>query len=32
MSALAEDHLNDIASNVGAMITAGVAGHFSKLW
>ena len=32
MQALAEDHLNDIASNIGAAVTAAIAGMFDKAW
>lgn len=32
VNALAEDHLNDVASNLAAIITASIAGHIKKLW
>ena len=32
MAALAEDHLNDVMSNAGAIVTAGVASLWSHGW
>ena len=32
MAALAEDHLNDVMSNAGAIVTAGVASFWSHGW
>ena len=32
ISALAEDHINDVGSNLAAMITASIAGHVKSLW
>lgn len=32
VSALAEDHLNDVLSNVAAIVTASIAAHIQKLW
>lgn len=32
MAAMAEDHLNDVMSNAGAIVTAGIAGAWSKGW
>ena len=32
LAALAEDHLNDVLSNIAAIITASIAAHIRKLW
>lgn len=32
VAALAEDHLNDVASNLAAIVTASIAGHVKRLW
>ena len=32
MVALAEDHLNDILSNMAAVATAGIAGYWAEAW
>ena len=32
IAALAEDHLNDVASNLAAIITASIAGHVKRYW
>ena len=32
VQALAEDHINDVGSNLAAIITASIAGHIQKLW
>ena len=32
LAALAEDHLNDVLSNLAAIVTASIAAHIRKLW
>ena len=32
LAALAEDHLNDVLSNIAAIVTASIAAHIHKLW
>ena len=32
LAALAEDHFNDVLSNLAAIVTASIAAHIRKLW
>ena len=32
LQALAEDHFNDVLSNLAAIVTASIAAHIRKLW